>query len=151
MDKSQPLDSKIVFLNTYPLYSDLSGGSAIQGLNNRDLKYQKIIKIYLKGTFVKLFPNFRRTYIISTYWMTTRVLAIYSYQVAMLIVSLAAARAGVMQYSLPPWTRMHNKRSTICNIWKERDWTSDTSNWTSPDKTLSSNPPTPLPRPLRGL
>ena len=34
--------------------------------------------------------------------MTTRVLAIYSYQVAMLIVSLVASRAGVMQYSLYP-------------------------------------------------
>lgn len=34
--------------------------------------------------------------------MTKRVLAIYSYQVAMLIVSLVASRAGVMQYSLYP-------------------------------------------------
>ena len=34
----------------------------------------------------------------------------------MLIVSLAAARAGVMQYSLPPWTRMHNKRGTILSV-----------------------------------
>lgn len=51
MDKSHPLDSKIVFIyNTYPLYSDLSGGSAIQGLNNREV-HQKIIKIYLKGNF----------------------------------------------------------------------------------------------------
>ena len=42
MDKSHPLDSKIVFIyNTYPLYSDLSGGSDIQGLNNLDLKYTK--------------------------------------------------------------------------------------------------------------
>ena len=32
------------------------------------------------------------------------------------IVSLAAARAGVMQYSLPPWTRMHNKRGTILSM-----------------------------------
>ena len=43
MDKSHPLDSKIVFLNTYPLYSDLSGGSDIQGLNNREV-HQKIMK-----------------------------------------------------------------------------------------------------------
>ena len=34
----------------------------------------------------------------------------------MLIVSLVAARAGVMQYSLLPWTRMHNKRGTTLSM-----------------------------------
>ena len=35
--KIYPVDDAIVFPNTYPLDSDLSGDSAIQRLNNRDL------------------------------------------------------------------------------------------------------------------
>ena len=39
--KIYPVDDAIVFPNTYPLDSDLSGDSAIQRLNNRDL-YQRV-------------------------------------------------------------------------------------------------------------